>query len=86
MNSSRVTARFVTSGEDGRMRVLAIRLGLVNAACRQVCAKGDEGCAKLLIERDDGKVEGHEIYHGEPETLVGQVAPAGRLHSGLRCK
>lgn len=49
-------------------------LEIVNAACKQACAKDNKECSKHFLERDLGMVEEHEIGCSIPDALVGQLA------------
>lgn len=73
-----VAARFVIYGEHSRIKLLAVGLEVVDAACKQTCAKGDKGGAQLFAEGHVGRVGRHEICIGELQILFGQAAPDAR--------
>lgn len=63
--------RLVTHGENCRIELVAVGFEAVDVACRQACAMGDKGRAKLFVEKDFSKKSRHEIRHGKGDALFG---------------
>lgn len=75
LGGSSVTDCFVTHGEDGHLKLLAVGAEVVGAACKQAFGEGDKVGAMLFVEEDFGTVGKHEICRGKPDALFGQVTP-----------
>lgn len=70
-----MTIRIITHGEDGRLELMAIDVEFMDAACKQTCAEGDKGGAKLFVEGYAGKLRENEICHRKLDVLFGSIAP-----------
>lgn len=68
-----MTNCFFAHSRNGRIELTAVGVEDVDAACKQACAKVDEGDAELFIYRNPNKVKKLDIYHGKLEVLFEQT-------------